>query len=154
MTAFEYVLSIIGASEDNFEEYNDDYCFIHEDKIQSFDDGFLNGKSMRQNEMLGNFFDYVMDGYIIKKTDMEIMKNTEIHIDEDVEEWCSNVKYPYYRIRGKKIPAEQAKMLLRSSKFTWGKLGLLDFCYDFIFEDGAIGVNSTTSAYPNITEFF
>ena len=155
MTAFEYVLSCIKANEEDFEEKGIDSYFIPDEKIQLLSEEWPRKNIMNHHlnmDLLHNLFEDERYGCTIRKSDMVNMKKTELHIDENIKEWLSDVKYPYYRIRGKKIPAKLAKELVLTSKELWEELGLINFLHDFIFEDGTVGINSTTSEYPHIME--
>ena len=157
MNAFEYVLSCIQAREEDFEEKDADNYLIPDDKILIFSDAWACENIMKYHlntSMLDRLFKDEWDGFIIGKSDVDNLKKTELHIDEEVKEWYSGVKYPYYRIRGRKISAELAQELAGGSKKIWEELKLIDFLNDFIFEDGTIGVNSTTTKYPHVVELF
>jgi len=101
----------------------------------------------------------------------------EIIVDEEVRDFDSDVRRPYYRMRGKPVTQEQALEIIRRtdsffSTMFW-ELGehhpdyigtgnfnnwLIErnhypFGYGWIHRDGTVGGNAITQKYPNAEEF-
>lgn len=100
----------------------------------------------------------------------------EIIVDEYVKDYNTNVRRPYYRMRGKKVTEEQAFDIIRRVdnffKFYIDAIqGHIDYIgslnfdnwifdkhhypyqYGWVHVDGTIGCNAITQKYPNIDEF-
>lgn len=100
----------------------------------------------------------------------------EIIVDEDVKEYDTEVRRPYYRMRGTKVTEEQAFDIIRRAdnffRFNINTIqehidyiGSLNFDnwifdkhhhpyqYGWVHVDGTIGCNAITQKYPSIDEF-
>lgn len=98
----------------------------------------------------------------------ERLNKIELVIDEEVSDWKSQIKYPYYQLRGKQVTEEQALDIIRRTDFyfndhfeTEESIRLLNFhnswfgsdwYYGWCHPSGIIGLNSNTSRYPDLDE--
>lgn len=99
----------------------------------------------------------------------------KVYIDEEVKDWDSWVRRPYYRLRGAKITEEQALEVIRRTDtfFTWpinfeelysDSLFSMNFNmwwfysnhipskYGWVHPNGIVGINAITQKYPDINE--
>ena len=102
--------------------------------------------------------------------------NVKVIIDEDVKNYSSCARRPYYRMRGKPVTPEQAfDIIKRTDRFfdgmRWHTRKVLDLIncthfsnwlvqrnhypagYGWIHVDGTVGCNAITSKYPDAEEF-
>lgn len=116
----------------------------------------------------------------ISEDDWQRFQQYRISIDEEVREFDSYVKRPYYQMRGKKISKEQAmEVIARNSDYLTGPFSPLSkqsearkklvpsinfnqwwfeknhypMHYGWCHPSGVVGSNAITTKYPNITEF-
>lgn len=105
----------------------------------------------------GQFIEYLSDWATTKLNDIQIIA------DAEVEDFESYTKYPYYRMRGKRVKEAQAQEIIRRTTGKSEDIKLLhfnnhwnsehlSFCQGWCHPSGIIGTNSTTVKYPNIAE--
>lgn len=99
----------------------------------------------------------------------EFLKSTNIVIDEEVYNYDSSAKRPYYKMRGKRVTEQQAlEIISRADQFWNYDLKHDKYVYTFHFTNwwiarshygygwchpnGIIGLNGITDRYPNILE--
>ena len=106
------------------------------------------------------------------------MNNEEVKVivDKEVEGFDSDVRRPYYRMRGKPVTSEQAfEIICRTDSFFWEvrrkncrsqryigshnfnnwliECNHYPFGYGWIHTDGTVGGNAITQKYPTAEEF-
>lgn len=101
----------------------------------------------------------------------EFLRKTELVIDEEVSNYSSFVRRPYFQLRGKRITEEQAFEVIRKTDrfFQWdmNKVESIDIVhfpnwwlnrnhhpthYGWCHPSGIIGLNGITDTYPTISE--
>lgn len=103
----------------------------------------------------------------------------DVYFDSGTENWNTNTRRPYYRLRGKRVSEEQAFEVIRrcDTFFTW-ELGMFDnyfrchgeaidsinfnmWWFDsshypdkfgWVHPNGIVGINAITQKYPNVYE--
>lgn len=162
-----------------------DYCLqgiADRDSLLTFDEGgncyLLNAFSYNQAllDISRTFFLDFGTWALITADQYKKLTAPEIIIDEDVREFESFTRRPYYRMRGKKVTADQAFDIIRrvDNVFRSGTgviqehadyIGNINFdswifgChqnswhYGWIHPDGTVGCDAITPKYPNIDEF-
>lgn len=148
MNVFEYIM----CREEFYEKCYPDKCIITDDKLELLNN--LQPCYVRswKWDLLSEFFEECYEGYVIYKAEMDKLKAIEIHIDDEVAEWDSEVRKPYFHIRGKKLPKALTDKLASAAESVRDELRLLHIGRDFIFPDGSVGINGITYKYPNINE--
>ncbi len=103
----------------------------------------------------------------------QITKNTKLIIDDGMEEYASNARRPYYRLRGKKITEDQAFEIIRRTdrlspwsleipcddliepiniRNNWTRNNYYPSPSGWVHPDGIIGINDITGKYPELEE--
>lgn len=116
--------------------------------------------------------DNLEDIRFIDGQELEFLNKTNIIIDEEVAEYNSYARRPYFRLRGKRVTEQQAFDIIRGTIFDFrdrkgddcGDVYTLHLpewfieCdhklshYSWCHPNGVIGVNGITDKYPNILE--
>lgn len=83
------------------------------------------------------------------------LMNCTITVEPDVACYNTEVRRPYYRLRGKPVTPEQKKLMEDTLDFDWNRMGydhLANFG-NFILDTGELYNNGNTGKYPHIGEY-
>lgn len=173
MNAFDYILDSVKGNFDG-EENSDGYMLAENIEAEALSPlGYL------KYDLIRAFFrqccydeNYDYDRFIISKDYMEKLKTIEVTFDEGTQDYDTNVRRPYYQMRGKRISEKEAVEFIRWADSAFydcrckeGKpnlnmintdCNLFSKCYanGMVHPNGVVGMNGIMSKYPNFYELF
>ena len=156
MTALEYVMPQGEFCKCDYE----DYCWVEEACLELFKNGSQHDELLFYSrcELLETFTTDLCGSYLMDMETRNKLNTIELIFDERTMNWDSFIKYPYYRIRGKKVTEEQAAKIIDSIIDTYdedaedgNKICFININHP-VKTDGTVGENRTTTKWPNINE--
>lgn len=121
-----------------------------------------------------------MEEYYLTEEELAKLRGIELRLDPGVEDYDTDVRRPYYQMRGRRVTPEQAREIIRrtdnfldflnhpdcssglresgfigSTNFDqwWFMRNHLPTHYGWSHPDGTIGENAITQRYPNFGEY-
>lgn len=89
-----------------------------------------------------------LDKIYLTEKQKQFITGTVIHVDQEITDASSLVKYPYYKIIGKQVTPVQAKEIsdyIQHNHF--------HFC-DWVTAQGVINTTGTTAKWPDLAEYY
>lgn len=173
MNAFEFIIDSVKGSFDG-EEHSDVYILT-----ENIEKNALSPLGYLKYDLIRAFFsedcyeeNYDNDRFVISKDYMEKLKTIQVTFDEGTQDYDTNVRRPYYQMRGKRISEKEAVEFIRwadsafsdcRSKEGKPNLKMINTECDLfskysangmVHPNGVVGMNGIMSKYPNFCELF